>query len=137
MRKALWGAAKADDVRAVGGLLQHGAPAEGELLFTLVRQRRSLACVQALLRARANADVSDSLGTHVLTIALLQGDASLQVVRALLAAGADPTLHEEGFSILQLARARCPAPAVLAALEAHVAGEPTSQSTPPSQRTPP
>jgi len=124
MRKALWTAAKDNDMRAFGGLLQHGCPADQQLLFTLVRQRGSAQCVEALLRAHADANMTDNLGTHVLTIAVLQGDASLPVVRSLLAAGADPTLEEDGATILAIARRQCTAaPEILRRLEEHVAGK--------------
>ena len=119
MRRALWAAGKADDQRTLRGLLVHGCPAEKELLFTLVRQRRSLACIQALLRFRADPNVADSLGTHVLTIAALQGEASVQVVRSLLHAGADPLRPEgsEGSSILEVARGQELAPEVTRLME--------------------
>ncbi|KAL3908162.1 MAG: hypothetical protein SGPRY_009904 [Prymnesium sp.] len=74
MRKALWAAANGNDARAVAGLLQHGCPAEEKLVFALVRKRRSLPCVTELLRAQADPNLTDRLGTHVLTIAVLQGE---------------------------------------------------------------
>ena len=62
----------------------------------------------------------------MLTIATLQGDASVPVVRALLAAGADPLLEEDGSTILELGRGQESAPAVRRLLEERVAhGPPT------------
>lgn len=66
--------ANGNDARAVAGLLQHGCPAEEKLVFALVRKRRSLPCVTELLRAQADPNLTDRLGTHVLTIAVLQGE---------------------------------------------------------------
>ena len=90
-----------------------------------MRQRRSFACIQALLNAGADPNVADSLGTHVLTIAALQGDASVHVVRALLRAGADPMRQEgggEGATVLEVARGHEVAPAVTQLMERHIAG---------------
>ena len=136
MRKSIWTAAKADDVRAVSGLLQHGCPAEQQLLFTLVRQRCCLSCVQELLRAGADPNVSDNLGTHVLTIAVLQGDESIGIVRALLVAGADPSLEEDGSTILELARGQPSAPEIRRVLERHVAGGKAGSSGQSARTTP-
>jgi len=132
MRKALWTAAKDTDMRAFGGLLQHGCPADQQLLFTLVRQRGSAQCVEALLRAHADANMTDNLGTHVLTIAVLQGDASLPVVRSLLAAGADPTLEEDGATILAIARRQCTAAPEVRVATCHVCGGSLARSVRPS-----
>jgi len=124
--------AKDNDMRAFGGLLQHGCPADQQLLFTLVRQRGSAQCVEALLRAHADANMTDNLGTHVLTIAVLQGDASLQVVRSLLAAGADPTLEEDGATILAIARRQCTAAPEVRVATCHVCGGSLARSVRPS-----
>lgn len=144
MRRALGAAIARHDAAAVRGLLQHGLPADGALLFALVRQRRPRELVGAMLDGGADPNATDALGTHVLTLAVLQAD--LWLARALLAAGADPSVEEEdGRSILQLAREQGTDPAVTAALEAAAEraaaadGGPGGGSGPasPSQSNPP
>jgi ankyrin repeat protein len=121
MRAALGAAVKRDDHGAVRSLLQHGLPAEGGVLFALVRQRRSHELISAMLAGRADPNAADALGTHVLTLAALQSDCWL--AQALLSAKADPNLEEEdGRSILALAREQCTDPTLLQQLEAAAAG---------------
>ena len=75
---------------------------KGALLFALVRQRKPIALIRALLESGVDPNVPDSLGTHVLTLAVLRGD--VELVRELMLAGADPHVEEDGRTILSLAR---------------------------------
>ena len=65
MRAALRTAAAGDDLRAARGLLQHGCPADNQLLYTLVRKRRNPKLVRALLAFKADPNTTDKLQTHV------------------------------------------------------------------------
>lgn len=103
MQRALRAASARNDSRAAQSLLlHHGCPPDNLLLYALVRKRRALNIVSALLSSNADPNTADELGTHVLTLAVLQGDASM--TQMLLAAGADPTVEEDGQTILELAR---------------------------------
>lgn len=120
MRRALRVAASQDDHRAARGLLLHGCPPEDSLLYQLVRARRAPRVVHALLAAGADANYADSVGTHLLTLAAMQGDVSL--ARALLEAGADPSLEEDdGQTVLELARSQATNPEIVALCEGAVA----------------
>ena len=74
MRAAMLAAVKNADAAAVRGLLQHGLPPDGALLFALVRQRKPRELVAAMLDGGADPNTTDVLGTHVLTLAALQSD---------------------------------------------------------------
>ena len=102
MRRALRTAAAHDDARAAQGLLAHGCPPENKLLYALVRKRRAPGIIHALLRAGGDPNHADDLGTHLLTLAVMQENVPL--TRTLLAARADPLIEEDGQSILSLAR---------------------------------
>jgi ankyrin repeat protein len=131
MKRGLRAAAARDDARAAHALLLHGCPPENQLLFALVRKRRAPAVVSALLKGGADPNTSDALGTHLLTLSLMQGDVGLS--RSLLSARADPTIEEDGQSILSLAKSLGTPAELVALLEAREGGGGTAHPRPRAQ----